>query len=362
MAYDRRKSFRSPLPLEEQAATLTFGREDYAVRVLNVSTGGFEIVFPRKPPFRVGDVVHLFVTGKTSEVKVTRILKSGAGAKVGLKLVRDTVKNVVRNGSAFERFFGPILRARTSRKVVLVLGGMAAVVCVAVVVGKGWYDNRDPYGALAGIHRWRGGLPEVKLTRELKQSLRDRSGIEVLNMPEVVELLELTKSQQAKLRELAATQSASTTEGQPITADIERLAVLQRDALNELTELQKTRLEMVMRQAVSPTYFLRDLARKHWPKSDARELFGYLGAAALTLPKVADELQLTSEQQAKIEEIVEGALDTSEELYQQGRFLTGTPDLAGTADALLQQAREECLALLTDEQRARLSAKQPAGR
>lgn len=358
MAYDRRKTFRSPLALEDQAATLTFGRDEYAVRVLNVSAGGFEIMIPRKPPFQVGDNVFLLVTGKTSEVRVCRIMKSGAGAKVGLKLVRDVVKGGAGRPGGWQRLFGPLVRLRTSTKAALIVGGMAAIVVVAVGVGQGWHNQRQA-DALPRLHRWDGRLAEARLAPELKRTLRGRQGLEVLSVPEVIELLELSPKQQRRISQLSAAAAELPPQDQRSSSDLEVLSGLQREALDALTELQKAQLEAVMRQAVSPTYFLRDLVRKHWPKADARELFVHLGAAALTLPKVADELNLSPQQREQIGPIVEAALDASEELYQQGRILVGSSEMAGKAEEVLEQARKEVLDLLTEQQRARLGAKSP---
>jgi hypothetical protein len=89
MQQERRRSHRFPALLGRDRALLRVGRDDVEVKLQNESSGGFGILCPPGPQFRVGDALHLRTLTGWFEVKAARVEKTPDGTLLGLDRGRE---------------------------------------------------------------------------------------------------------------------------------------------------------------------------------------------------------------------------------------------------------------------------------
>lgn len=89
MSQERRRSHRLPALKGRDRALLRVGRKDFEVKVQDESSGGFGVLCPPGPQFRVGDALHLRTVSGWCEVKAARVEKTPDGTRLGLDRGQD---------------------------------------------------------------------------------------------------------------------------------------------------------------------------------------------------------------------------------------------------------------------------------
>jgi len=86
---DRRRSFRCPVPAEDEPAILRTKNRDVMVTVHEKSAGGFGVVTDQDVSLRQGDVLALATNSACSEVQVRHVERRKGRTRVGLKILRE---------------------------------------------------------------------------------------------------------------------------------------------------------------------------------------------------------------------------------------------------------------------------------
>ncbi|HEX4129495.1 MAG TPA: hypothetical protein VHZ24_05585 [Pirellulales bacterium] len=344
--YERRNFFRAAVPGGGHAATLQWDKTRAGLRVVEESAGGFSAISVGVLEIERGTVAKLRCGERFAEVRVTHVQRHGTGQRLGLELIRDLTAE-------------DMTTRRNSSKSTWLMVGMAATAMIAAM--PMFLRDRDRAAILAIVpfmgseQPWRPKLPPLVLKKETRQTIREHTGLDLLVQPEIARLLGLSDLQRAEFQELVTEQNARLNKNGKTSANELSVPIAESPATQLLTPEQQWRLMEMVGQSVSPLKLIERTAQRTWPRANARQLFDRLGAAALALPSAAKELHLRPEQREQIAAIVELALDTSEDLFQQaasprGGATDGSSDPATDANAVLEQARQDVLAVLSSDQ------------
>ncbi len=348
-SFERRKHFRAMLPVGGRPATLEWENEVVEVRVVEESSGGFSVLTVAPLEKDPEGKTFLRFADRLAEVRVLRVQPQRTGTRLGLELVRDL--NLNKRSKSPDADPKAVKAQQTKRMWMAGAGVVALGVLVALspllIRGRGDGGILSIVPFLRGPEVERVEMPTLSMSADVRRTVREHDNAELLLDADVSRLLGITPEQRVRIESMLANEKDSDSEasslkknpdGSPLTA--------------VLNSRQQWRLRDMVEQSPSARDVLEQVAQ-HWPRAGARQLVDRLGPAALSLKRVGNELKLTADQRARIREIMEPALENSEELYRRAKA-ENAPELETQAHEALETARAEAMALLTPEQAAKL--------
>ncbi|HWA99082.1 MAG TPA: hypothetical protein VG713_11345 [Pirellulales bacterium] len=328
---ERRRYFRAPIAAGGNAALLIWDDNQADVRVVEESAGGFTAVSILPLPIDRGVNGELRTNDRRMRVCVRSVVKSGTGVRIGLELMGD-----LTHSDNDPR--------RRHKKGWMAVGVVLAAMVVLVPIlmqGRAWSTMLVIFPFLKPEPGWRPEMPPLVLDKEVRQMVRRNGEIGLLLDGEIGRLLDLSDAQRREIERLVERDPERNAE-EALEAEPSELRMLNPE--------QRWRLHEILEQSTSPLKLIQRLALQTWPRANARQLLDRLGVAALTVSSTTKELKLTPEQQKKIATIIEAALDMSEDLYRDAKETDPPNELKAKANAALEQARIEAMAVLTPDQ------------
>lgn len=344
MDAERRKNFRSPV-VGAREGTLTVGKQELPIRLLDESAGGMAVASEIMPLFGEGSEGILETDdGRTLRVNVMHVQQRGMVTRIGMEVIE-----VLKEGGV-----GPVSASRRAMHARLKI---AAFVIVGMAVGLGAQADpvRRQLHKVPGLGKIFGDVPDgpiaPKISHSLRERLRERFDIDLFAEDEMASVLKLRDEQQKKIKSIIDAKNSAIRGAVPNSQQTAILYITQLAMLGVLDTEQRYRLESLVDHTIGATELLQKLVVQYWPNAEPAELYNRLGAPALALPQVAQVLQLDEKQLKAIRTVVDQALDRSEELYRQAKKSPNESELLQSAYGQITDAHELCLQVLRPEQK-----------
>jgi len=345
MDSDRRRNFRSPV-VGAKEGTLIVGKQHLAVRLIDESAGGMAVACEEIPQFGEGMEGELLTEdGDAMRVRIMHVQQRGMATRIGLERL-ELLKQGERATKAGRR------RHNGWQIAALVLVGMAVGLAAQAdpvrrqlhkVPGLSNFYDEIPTGPIA-----------PKISRSLRDRLRERFDIDLFAEVEMAELLKLRADQQKNIRSILEAKNSALRGAVPSSQQTAILYITQLAMLGVLDTEQRYRLESLVDHTIGATELLQKLVAQYWPDATPDELYNRLGAPALALPQMAQRLALDEAQLKGIRTVVDQAIERSENLYRRSKKSPNESELLQSAYGEITSAHDLCLAILTPQQKEKL--------
>lgn len=328
MSSNQRRTIRLPISPERAAVELRLGRRSYSGNLINESAGGLAVRVERDSPITIGLILLLGTSSGWSRARVTYAQRDEDGLYLGLQRLSDVQPKFESNSRGGLWMFDRIRMRRFGGDWSWYLGG-------AMIV----------FGVILATTLWQVMSTGEQRTLAITSLDRNKPN----NVAPGGNALEIRPHDRS-----AATGalSADTIAGGRTWRTVERwLARRTRDAgklLRDVRSAVATGVPSSSSEAEQKIENLTSQVQKTWNQLQDEVVL-------LLLPQVADKLQLTDDQRARIEIILRDSRQSVQQVYRQAEDKS-SPEVWKKIDLIRKEAGEQALAQLTSKQQEMLVA------
>ena len=328
MSSNQRRTIRLPVSPERAAVELRWGRRSYPGNMINESAGGFAVRVEQDSPIAVGLILLLGSCSGWSRARVTYAQRDEDGLYLGLQRLSEVQPKFESSSQAGLWMFDRIRMRRFG-------GDWSWHLSGAMVV----------FGVILATTLWQ--VMSTGGQRELAIASLDRN-----KSSNVAPGGSALASRPHDRSSATGALSAGTISGGRTSRAVERwLAKRIRDAGKLLSDVRvavATRVPSSSSQAEQQIENLTSQVQATWNQLQDEVVL-------LLLPQVADKLQLTDDQRARIGTIVRDSRQSVQQVYRQADD-KNSPEVWKKIELVRKEAGEQALAQLTSKQQEMLVA------